>query len=122
MYLSELQKGLLGYSSQDDMGLWIISRRIYDSSSTDKSYYSVRIETIKVIRMMLQNGWLVVGKPIEINGGIIFQLYSLSVDEVIAFIENEWDKLDRLPDLGEICWFRATPAGKQLAIEQDLIE
>jgi hypothetical protein len=71
---------------------------------------------------MLQYGWLVLGRPIDRDGEVIFQLYSMSVAETITFIENEWYKLERLPNLGEICWFRATPAGMQLANDLGLID
>lgn len=122
MEISELQKGLLSYSSHDDMGLWIIPWRITNSGATDESYENVRNQSIAVIRNMLENGWLAVGMPIDKDRKVVFQLFSMSVDEAIAFIESEWDKLGRLPSLGEVCWFRATPAGKQLTIELGLID
>lgn len=122
MELSELQKGLLSYSALDDMGLWIIPWRITNSGVTYESNESARSQTITVIRNMLENGWLAVGMPIDKDGKVVFQMFSMSVDEAITFIESEWDKLGRLPDIGEVCWFRATPAGMQLAIEQGLLD
>ena len=122
MELSELQKGLLSYSSQDDMGLWLIPWRITNSGTTDESHEITRDKSLQIIRIMLENGWLVVGMPININGKVIFQLFPMSVDEAIDYVENEWNKLGRFPDMGEICWFRATPAGKQLANELGLLD
>ena len=122
MELSELQKGLLSYSSIDDMGLWIIPWRITNSGVTKESNESVRNQSITEIRYMLENGWLAIGTPIDKDGKVVFQLFSLSVDEAIAFIEREWNKLGRLPNIGEICWFRATPKGRQLAIELGLLD
>jgi hypothetical protein len=42
MELAELQKGLLGYSSSDDMGLRIIPWRITNSGIADESHQGVQ--------------------------------------------------------------------------------
>jgi hypothetical protein len=122
MELSPLQKDLLGYSSNDDMGLWIIPWRITNSGFTGESDASVRNQSITIIRGMLENGWLAIGMPIDNDGKVVFQLFSMSVDESIEFIESEWDKLSGSSTLGDICWFRATPKGKQLAVELGLLD
>jgi len=115
MELSELQKKLLGDSAYDDMGLWVVIWEITEGLTTNDSTEIIQRKTIDVIKEMLCNGWIVIGMPINKDSEVIFQLFPMSVDEAIKYIEKEWDKLSRLPNLGEICWFRATPAGKQLA-------
>jgi hypothetical protein len=41
----------------------------------------------------------------------------LSADEIIKFIEQEWNLLGKNPNIGDICWFIATETGIKLAEE-----
>ena len=120
MELSELQKALLEDSTHDDMGLWVVIWEITKAFTTKDPPDLTRRKAINVIKEMLQNGLIVIGKPIDKDSEVVFQLFPMSVDEAIDYIENEWNKLGRFPNLGEICWFRATPAGIQLANELGL--
>jgi len=120
MELSESQKHLLGYSAHDDMGIWVVVWEVTEAHTSNDPSELIRQKSIQVIKEMMENGWIVIGMPVNKDGQVIFQLFSMSVDEAIAFIESEWDKLGKLPSLGDVCWFRATPAGKQLADELGL--
>jgi hypothetical protein len=120
MELNQLQKTLLEDSTYDDMGLWVVIWEITKAYTTKDPPEIIRREAIGVIREMLRNGWIVIGTPINKDGEVVFQLFHMSVDRAIEFIEREWDKLDRFPNIGEVCWFRATPAGIQLANELGL--
>jgi hypothetical protein len=42
----------------------------------------------------------------------IFIPMRLPANEKIDFIQKEWDELGKTPNIGDVCWFRATPAGK----------
>ena len=45
-----------------------------------------------------------------------------SAEVVVAHIERAWNELGRAPQIGEVCWFRATAKGKRLAIELGLLK
>ena len=118
MELEEILKSVLAECAYDDMGLWSIIFRVNGGAY---AWYStlpdrVRWETMKIVNDLLSNELIEAGNP----KGPTFVRFSLSVQEIIDYIESEWDKLGRTPDVGEICWFRATPTGKKLADELGL--
>ena len=114
----EIYELVLGECAYDDVGLWSI---IFEVNGEAYALYStlpdrVRLETMKIVNELLSNDLIEAGNP----NGPTFVRFSLSVPEIIDYIESEWDKLGRTPDVGEICWFRATQKGKKLADELDL--
>jgi len=118
MELQEIHKDILAECADDDMGLWAIIRRVYQGPY---SYHArlpewVRQKTIEIVRDFLQDQLIEAGNP----NGPTFQPLSASVDEIIAYIEREGDQLGRTPNIGDVCWFRATSAGKKLANDLDL--
>jgi len=118
MVLEELEKEILALCADDDTELWLIIKRISkDSYSFTTIPETDRQKTMTVLRRLLENN--------IVNAGFLqgsnFEILSLSVDETIAYIEAEWDKLGKTPNMGDICWFRATPKGEKLAHELDLI-
>ncbi len=118
MELQEIHKSILAECAYDDVGLWSIIRRVNGGSYAQHSTLPdrVRWETMKIIENMLSRELIEAGNP----NGSEFVRFTLSVPEIIVYIEGEWDKLGRTPDAGEICWFRATPSGKKLANELGL--
>jgi hypothetical protein len=118
MELQDIHKAILAECAYDDVGLWAIvwdvNQGPYGSEARLPEW--VRQKTIETIRDLLQSGLIEAGNP----NGPKFQSVSSSVDETIAYIEREWDRLGRAPNIGDVCWFRATPAGEQLAHELNL--
>ncbi|MBN1372281.1 MAG: hypothetical protein JW987_10115 [Anaerolineaceae bacterium] len=120
MVIEEIHKGLLGYCAHDDMGLWIIPRRITNSDTIKEKPEIVRRKSLEIIKEMLENGWIEIGIMVSRNNEITFQPLPMSTNKAMEFIDSEWVKLGRMPDIGEICWFRATPVGKKLAEDMGL--
>jgi hypothetical protein len=112
MELQEIHKEILDLCNDDDTGLWLIIKRVAkDAYSLNNLPVWVRLKTIEVLSDLLGNGLIEAGYP----NGPKFRPISLSADEAIAYIQQEWDKLERVPNIGDICWFRATSSGEHLA-------
>lgn len=120
MELQEIHKSVLAECAYDDVGLWSIIVHVYGESYARRSILpdQVRRETIKVVNDLLSEELVEAGNP----NGPEFVRFSWSMAEIIDHIESEWDRLGRTPDVGEICWFRATPKGKKLVNELGLEE
>jgi hypothetical protein len=118
MKLQEIHESVLAECVYDDVGLWSIIVRVHGESYAWHSTLPdpVRQETIQIVNDLLSEELIEVGNP----NGPEFVRFSWSVPELIDYIESEWNKLGRTPDVGEICWFRATPKGKKLANELGL--
>lgn len=119
MELQDIHKDILTECADDDVGLWSIIWRVNQGpyASDAKLPEWVRQKTIQIVRDLLQDQLVEAGNP----NGPKFQQLSSSVNETIAFIEREWDRLGKTPNIGDICWFRATRAGEKLARELNLI-
>ena len=117
MKLTDLHKEILAICVDDYAAFGLITKRI----SKDVYYLDplptwARRKTIDLLRDLLKHGLIIAGHlggPNEPE----FTEISLTVDEIVAFIEAEWDKLNRTPDIGDICWFNATVAGEQVSKE-----
>lgn len=112
MKLQKIHKLILVECTQDNVGLWSIIWKVNQGgyAYTSKLPARIRLRTIEIIRDLLQDHLVEAGNL----SGSKFHPLTLSVDETIAYIEQEWDKLGRTPNIGDICWFRATPAGIKL--------
>jgi len=114
MNLPVIHKEILKLCADDDTGLWLIIKRVAEDAYSIVSVPDwVRQKTMEVIRDLLENELIVAGNP---NGPKFQPLFS-SVPETMTYIEQEWAKLGKTPNIGDVCWFRATPPGEQLASE-----
>lgn len=122
MRLQDTHKNILALCADDDTGFWLVVKTIANGAySFEKLPEWVRPKTIEVLRDLLQSGLIEAGNFESQNSGSYkFQPILLPTDEVIKYIEREWDELRKLPNIGDICWFRATLAGKQMADELGL--
>ncbi len=68
---------------------------------------------IKLITAVLERGLMEAG-DIGQEG---FRTWQMSTQESIQQIRNSMESLNRLPDIGEICWLSNTPAGDSLAAQ-----
>jgi hypothetical protein len=143
MELTDLHKEIVIECSNDDVGLWSILWRINGGgySVNVPLAKGIREKAIEIIRDLLE-GRLIEGGfpqlPEHIERKLrelqaqnpkqkneIFELIknnpptwkplNYSVNDTINYIQHEWDSLDQDPNIGDIIWFRATPAGQQLA-------
>ena len=119
MKLDDFQKEILGICADDDIGLWVIIRRSEgDFRYPDKVTELVRRKTLLVIEDLLKSGLIEAGTFQE----MIFRPFNMEVKETMQFIENKWDELGHRPSGGDVCWFRATSKGEQLALALRLNE
>lgn len=116
MELQEIHKEVLSMCIDDYTGLWVIISIVNKGTySNDPLPGQVREKTIDVIRELLQIG--------IIEAGYIdpeshqFQAFNFSVEDTIDFIEQKWDDLGRLPNIGDICEFFVTETGKKVAAD-----
>jgi len=116
MELQEIHKEMLALCAHDYLGFWLVVKRVAKDAYSDTLPEWVRPKTLEAIRYLLQSGLIEAGNfEHEDSGSYKFQPMLLPVDEVIRYIEREWDELGRTPNISDICWFIATSLGKQLA-------
>lgn len=117
MELSKLHKDILWECADDDTGLWVIIRSI-----SEEDYFAdvlpewVRQKTLQIIKDLLEEDLIEAGNFRE----NIYSTMCLQVNEIIAFIEREWDALGHTPSGGDVCWFRATPKGERLSHDLEI--
>jgi hypothetical protein len=122
MDLDDVQKELLAECAHDHVGLWKVVKRVGGENYWMKPLpTSIRERTIKVISDLLQSGWIEVGTYVgDKERGWEWNPMQGPDSAILDFIETEWDKLGETPNLGDVCWFTATPAGKTLAYDLGL--
>jgi len=117
MDLSDLEKELLAYCVEDDMGLWVIIHSVFGDGYPNypKLPEWVQEKTLQTISSLLTKELVIIGQFVEKENDIIFVPFVGISKEIVKKIKCEWTKLDRNPSLGDICWFRASDKGIQLA-------
>jgi hypothetical protein len=115
MEMTEIHKQILEECTEDYVGLWSI---IWAVNGGGYSIHEVlpewvREKTMRIVQDLLESGFVEVGNFEA--GGFKFQPMLSSTQEMIDFIQREWDELGKPPTIGDVCWFQATAAGKQLA-------
>lgn len=117
MDLDSLQLSVLAICAHDDVGLW---RFISRASPAARDAFPVPTEALttalQAIENLVDRGLIEAGNP----NGSTFRAIPGSTEDLAAFIEKELEELGRSPGPGDVCWFRATAAGKNLAKELDL--
>jgi hypothetical protein len=117
MEIQDAHKEILALCANDDTGLWLVLRRICG----DEYYFGtiphwLRQKAINIIRDLLSSGLIVAGnfEVGELEKHRFIPML-IPVNEIVEFIEQEWNSLGRTPSLGDICWFRATETGENFA-------
>lgn len=143
MELTDLHKQIIVECADDDIGLWSILWSINGGGYSTRHPLAkgVREKAIEIIHDLLESGLIEPGfprlpdhaeqelrslqqkKPIPTDA--IFELLNnnppkweprvFSAGATINYIQREWDSLGQDPNIGDIIWFRATPAGERLA-------
>jgi hypothetical protein len=90
--------------AEDHVGLWEIHKNVKRQfpGSTDGERRDLSLE---VVRQILEDTAIKAGEPAK--DGRSFNPWDLSVDEILARIDAEWDSLDGGPTIGDIVWFTA---------------
>lgn len=105
--MSELHafKGLIERLCREDhVGLWLIINHVRDTfPEADEA--DVKEITIGVLGELLERGLIRAGFPARDGRG--FKVWTTSVGDTIARIEDAWESLHREPTIGEVVWFTA---------------
>jgi hypothetical protein len=117
MELSDLEKRILAYCSEDDMGLWVVVSDVYGDAYLVNATLPtwVREKTVELVNKLLSKGLIVIGRMARIENNVEFIPITGSDDEIIRAIEQEWDDVGRAPIMGDLFWIQASRAGEQLA-------
>jgi hypothetical protein len=99
-------------SGLDDwVGLWELvhaAERLLTPVGEDK----IREAVLSAIERLLADELVQVG---DLSAGRVFKPWVLSNDLALARIDAEWLRLERLPDIGDVCWLNNTEAGNAKA-------
>jgi len=115
--LTPLQREVLALCADDYTALAHIVKRVAKGSYWEKPLPRwVQDQTIDLVRALLEYELITAGRLRNPNGPEFTRL-SLAPSEVVAYINTEWDNLDKTPDIGDICWFSATSQGENLVDE-----
>lgn len=117
MDLQPFHKQVLAICAHDDVGLWrIIVRVDREKRLVMPLPKEVRQVAVEAIRVLLEMGLIEAGNP----NGPTFAAIPGTPTAVVALIQQGLDDLEEPIGPGDVCWFRATPAGKELAHDLDL--
>jgi biotin synthase-related radical SAM superfamily protein len=83
---------------------------IVKSNSEINDYEKLRKDTLVIIREVVEMKLMILG-DVDESG---FHSWDISVEKSLEKVEKEWDKLGRLPMLGELCWLSNTQLGDEL--------
>jgi hypothetical protein len=87
---------------EDYVGLWSIIRALKDYETNDDE---IMKKTMAIITELISKHGVVSGE--FVNG--VFEVWKIPLAEIIEKIQNNWIKIDRTPDIGEIVWFTKLP-------------
>jgi hypothetical protein len=94
---TDVLERILTECEEDHVGLWSIYRQIKDAGFADP-----RLVTIALIHWLLTTGVIEAGVPDDRGN---FHAWKETPEDAYQRINNEWLKLGREPDIGDIAWF-----------------
>ena len=100
----ELEKGVLDECFEDVVGLWSV---IWDvrNRMPNAGDREIRRIAMKIVGDLIASGQIWAGHPTSDGRGFIY--WDMAPGAVIKKISDEWDKLGREPNVGEVVWFTA---------------
>jgi hypothetical protein len=103
MTTTDVVDGLADECRVDHVGLWeVVKAAHFDLGALGPA--EIRATTIDLVRCLLERG-ILVGFPAP--GGRDFVSWNLSPEAAVYRIEQEWCRLGREPNIGEVAWFTA---------------
>jgi hypothetical protein len=106
---NELKEFLLRECDDDEAALWFIISELRRHLGIEDGA-EIRRATLQMVRELLETGRVVAGLYAPPDSGLpAWRIvgWSGSVDDILARIEEEWDKLGREPDPGEVVVLQA---------------
>ena len=98
----ELAKEFIAEAHADEVGLWFIVARIRDELG-DADQDRLQRETLDCIDLMLASGEVSAGSYRSDGSGL--ELWHRDRQDILNRIAHEWNKLGRMPDIGDIVVF-----------------
>lgn len=119
MQLTETHKRVLEDFQDGEVELWSIVWEVNGGGYGPAELPGwVRTTTLRIIRDLAEAGYIEGGHMEQTQPEVwAFKPLSLSVDGLMGYIEDLWDYLGRAPNIGDGCWFQATPSGKNAIAE-----
>ena len=116
--LTTITRDFLAECHEDYVGLWSLVTKLRCAGAAEDS--NILKRTLALLAPLLSDNKIVAGgfvrddkfhaSPLE---GYEFHQWNMPPQEVITRIEEEWTKLGRDPDGGEIVWFDAAVGNSQ---------
>ena len=106
---NEIKESLLKECEDDEAALWFILEELRDRPGLNDEV-EIRRATLQMVRELLETGEVVAGMYAPPDSGLpAWQIVGWpgSIDDILARIEEEWDKLGREPNLGDIVILQA---------------
>jgi hypothetical protein len=105
----EIVDQLLAECDDDHVGLWELVNSVrFDLDIQDPG--EIRAATLGLARALLEKPGIDIGFPAA--DGRHFIPWNLSREQAMSTIEEQWDRLGRCPDIGEIAWFTSRSTGQ----------
>jgi hypothetical protein len=98
----EIAKELIAEAHADEVGLWFVVARIRDEVG-DADLDRLQRETLDCVDLMLASGDVSAGSYRPDGSGL--ELWHRDRQDILNRIADEWNKLGRIPDIGDIVVF-----------------
>jgi hypothetical protein len=106
-----LERELLEEMKDDYVGLWEIARLVRSELELEDPE-AIRDDTLHIIEQMLMQGWIRPGIATDAGD---FEAWDTAPGKTLLAIRAGWDKLGRIPTVGDIAWFDLTDRGERVA-------
>ena len=105
---NELKIDLLLEGHEDYVGLWYFLEIVAENLNLKKE--KLKKKTLEIILCFLKEGYMEAGL---LYGKGYFRKKDGNSEEIIVYIEKEWNALDREPNIGDVIWFNLTEKGEE---------
>jgi hypothetical protein len=111
--MEDLRREILEELKEDYMGLWEVARLVGAELATDDEA-AIHENTLQIVESMLMHGLIRPGAPTD-EGDFLPWAEAENPGKALLRISEEWERLGRLPSLGDITWFDLTDFGERYA-------
>jgi hypothetical protein len=111
--MEDLQREILEELQEDYIGLWEVARLVGAELDTDEEAV-IHENTLHLVESMLMHGLIRPGAP-TVEGDFLPWDEAENPGKSLLRISQEWERLGRLPSLGDITWFDLTDFGERYA-------
>jgi hypothetical protein len=106
-----LERMILEELTDDYLGMWEVAQLVRDELGTEDDT-ELREHTLSVLETMLMHGLI---RPGLATSDGRFDAWELDPGRAALRISDEWERLGRMPTLGDIAWLDLTDYGEKVA-------